>query len=251
MPRSRLASRPPPPTSPRSTRRPPWSPRRSPRAAPQLLVLLALLVEVLHPARRAVLLVELAQRPPLSPTAVRVEAGEVRVSRFVALLAFLDEHQTPTALRRRRRRRAWPAEDAGTRGAVCLNSIIALADVRGRKRRLRAERRAAAGRVAISGSGSPGPVSRTRFHLSSVRSNRGPSSDRAKNPHPAECLLEIRALVEPQNSARGKISRKGVERGHHVASSDEFSRFFARAPIGRADGSMTQAREKKRIQPEK
>ena len=52
---------------------------------------------MLHPARRAVLLVELAQRPPLSPTAVRVEAGEVRVSRFVALLAFLDEHQTPTA----------------------------------------------------------------------------------------------------------------------------------------------------------
>lgn len=135
---------------------------------------------------------------------------------------------------------------------MCLNSIIALADVRGRKRRLRAERRAAAGRVAISGSGSPGPVSRTRFHLSSVRSNRGPSSfffDRAKNPHPAQCLLEIRALVEPQNSARGKISRKGVERGHHVASSDEFSRFFARAPIGRAGRSITQAREKKGFNP--
>jgi len=40
-----------------------------------------------------------------------------------------------------------------------------------------------------------------------------------------------------------------VERGHHLASSDEFSRFFARAPIGRAGRSITQAREKKGFNP--
>jgi hypothetical protein len=125
---------------------------------------------------------------------------------------------------------------------------------RRRPRKETCRARCAAGRVTISGSGSPGPVSRTRFHLSSVRSNRAerlrpqfqtrPVSHRAK-----KVLLKFARSSNRRIPHVERSAFKGVERGHHLASSDEFSRFFARAPIGRAGRSITQAREKKGFNP--
>lgn len=129
--------------------------------------------------------------------------------------------------------------------------IIALADVRGRKL---AERGAlpVESRFRVQ-------VHRVRFRErvftfrasgQTARARRRPQFQTRPVSHRAKKVLL--KFARSSNRRIPHVERsafKGVERGHHLASSDEFSRFFARAPIGRAGRSITQAREKKGFNP--
>jgi hypothetical protein len=140
---------------------------------------------------------------------------------------------------------------------VCLGRgrgdsiIVALADVRGRKL---AERGAlpVESRFRVQ-------VHRVRFRErvftfrasgQTARERRRPQFQTRPVSHRAKKVLL--KFARSSNRRIPHVERsafKGVERGHHLASSDEFSRFFARAPIGRAGRSITQAREKKGFNP--
>ena len=128
--------------------------------------------------------------------------------------------------------------------------IIALADVRGRKL---AERGAlpVESRFRVQ-------VHRVRFRerVFTFRASGQTARERRRPQFRPDRFLtaQKRALKFARSSNRRiphveRSAFKGVERGHHLASSDEFSRFFARAPIGRAGRSITQAREKKGFNP--
>ena len=129
--------------------------------------------------------------------------------------------------------------------------IIALADVRGRK--------LAPGAGALRSSHDFG----FRFTGSGFENAFSPferpvkprGRDAVHNSRPDRFLTAQKRALKFARSSNRRIPHversafKGVERGHHLASSDEFSRFFARAPIGRAGRSITQAREKKGFNP--